>query len=554
MRHALLLLLALALPCSAQAPRRPVEAKHGMVVCVSPPAADVGLAVLKRGGNAVDAAVAVAFAEAVTYPAAGNIGGGGFMLVWPGKGKEPVVIDYREMAPAAATPDMFAKGIDWYSPKVAGVPGTVRGLALAHKKFGKLPWRDVVTPAVKLADGFVIDAALARSLNAVLAFPKTTNAEFRRVYGQNGGQDKWQPGDTLKLPDLANTLRAIAEHGADAFYTGELAAKLETEMRASGGLIRKADLAKYTAKVRKPIHGTYRGYDIYAPPPPSSGGIVLVEMLNILENFSLNTRPSNSAETVHLMAEAMRRAYCDRARHLGDQDFVTIPAHLTSKEYAKKLAATIDPAKATPSASLAPDIPLTEGGTQTTHFSVADENGMCVANTYTLENSYGCRVVVRGAGYILNNEMTDFNHVPGVTTRAGLIGTKPNQIAPGKRMLSSMTPTIVAKDGQPVLITGSPGGRTIINTVLCVVVNVIDYGMNVQAAVDAPRMHMQWFPDRVQLEDFPGFAALAAKLRAMGYTVTKHRQGDAHSIARDPKTGTLYGAADQRIDGKAAGY
>jgi gamma-glutamyltranspeptidase/glutathione hydrolase len=556
MRAALFLSLATAFPGFAQAPPRDaVQTRNGMVVCVSPPAADVGLAVLKRGGNAVDAAVAVAFAEAVTWPEAGNIGGGGFMLVWPGNGKEPVVIDYREMAPAAATPDMFAKGIDYQSPKVAGVPGTVRGLELAHKKFGKLPWKDLVLPAVKLAEeGFEVNAALARRLNGVLTEGRTKNAEFRRVYGKKGGADRWQAGDKLTLPDLGKTLRAIAETGPDTFYTGELAELVDAEMKAGGGLITKADLAKYEAKVRKPIHGTYRGHDVYAPPPPSSGGVALVEMLNILETFDLKMHDRYSPRTVHLMAEAMRRAYLDRARHLGDQDFVTVPEHLTSKEYARKLAAGIDPAKATPSESLAPDIPIADGGDSTTHFSVADRDGMCVANTYTLENSFGCRVVVRGAGYILNNEMTDFNHKPGVTTRSGLIGTRPNQAAPGKRMLSSMTPTILAKDGKPVLITGSPGGRTIINTVLCHVVNFVDYSMAPQALVDAPRMHHQWFPDRIAHEDRAGFSELSAKLRAMGHTVTKGRQGDGHTIVIDPETGTMHGAADRRLDGKAAGY
>jgi gamma-glutamyltranspeptidase/glutathione hydrolase len=556
MRTALLLVLATSLPVLAQAPpRQAVEAKNGMVVCVSPPAADVGVAVLKRGGNAVDAAVAVAFAEAVTWPEAGNIGGGGFMLVWPGTGKEPVVIDYRETAPAAATADMFANGIDYQSPKVAGVPGTVRGLELAHKRFGKLPWKDLVLPAVKLAEeGFEVNAALARRLNDVLFNKRTTNAEFRRVYGKNGGAVRWQPGDRLTLPDLGQTLRAIAETGPDAFYTGKLAELVEAEMKAGDGLITKADLAKYEAKVRKPVHGTYRGYDVYAPPPPSSGGVTLVETLNILETFDLKKCDRYSPQTVHLMAEAMRRAYLDRARHLGDQDFVTVPDHLTSKGYAKKLAAGIDPAKATPSESLAPDIPIADGGDSTTHFSVADKDGMCVANTYTLENSFGCRVVVRGAGYILNNEMTDFNHKPGVTSRTGLIGTTPNQAAPGKRMLSSMTPTILAKDGKAVLVTGSPGGRTIINTVLCHVVNFADYGMAPQALVDAPRMHHQWFPDRLAHEDCAGFPELSAKLKAMGHTVTKSRQGDGHTIVIDPKTGTMHGAADRRLDGKAAGY
>ena len=556
MFRATLLLVLLTPPALLRADDTPrtVEAKNGMVVCVSPPAADVGVAVLKQGGSAVDAAVAVAFAMAVTWPEAGNVGGGGFMLVWPGAAKEPTMFDYRETAPAAATPDMFAKEVKYFSHKVAGVPGTVRGMELAHKRFGKRPWRDVVMPAVKLAeDGFPVNDALARGLNAILADPKTKNAEFRRVFGKSDGS-KWQPGDTLRQPDLGKTLRAVAEQGADAFYTGEPAAKLVDEMKAGGGLINAEDLAAYRAKERKPTHGTYRGYDVYAASPPASGGVTLTLMLNMLETFDVRKHPRHSPETTHLLAEVMRRAYLDRARHLGDPDFTPIPAHLATKEYAKQLAAGIDPAKATPSATLADDIPIAESGGETTHFSVVDKDGTCVANTYTIENSWGNRVVVRGAGYILNNEMTDFNHRPGVTDRTGRIGTKPNLVAPGKRMLSSQCPTIVAKDGKPVLVTGSPGGRTIINTVLCVVVNVVDYGMDVRAAVDAPRMHHQWLPDRIVHEDFPGFDALAAKLQAMGHEVTKSRQGDAHSIAIDPATGTLTGAADTRRDGKAAGY
>jgi gamma-glutamyltranspeptidase/glutathione hydrolase len=554
MKHAaaLFALAVLAPFASAQAPRQAVEARNGMVVAVCPIAAAVGADVLKAGGTAVDAAVAVAFAEAVTWPEAGNIGGGGFMLVWPGSGKEPTFFDYREKAPAAATEDMFARGVDGQSHKVAGVPGTVRGLELAHKRFGRRPWKELVLPAVRLAeDGFTVDGPLARRLNGVLT-EKTRNVEFKRVYGKPGG-GAWRDGDTLRLPDLARTLRLVAEKGADGFYAGETAEKIAAEMKAGGGLITAADLAAYTAKERKPVHGTYRGYDVYGPPPPSSGGTAVVEALNILETFDLAKHPRQSPETVHLMAEAMRRAFADRAKHLGDPDFVTVPEHLASKEYAKKLAAGIDPAKATPSASLAPEIELRDGGNSTTHFSVIDKDGMAVANTYTLENSFGNRVVVRGAGFILNNEMTDFNTRPGVTTRTGTIGTPANRIAPGKRMLSSMTPTIVAKDGKVLLVTGSPGGRTIINTVLCVLVNVLDYRMPPQQAVDEPRLHQQWFPDRISLERAGERPEPVEKLKAMGHAVTGvGHQGDAHTIWVDPKTGAYVGAADRRINGKAS--
>jgi gamma-glutamyltranspeptidase/glutathione hydrolase len=515
----------------------------------------VGLDVLKQGGNAVDAAVATAFALAVTHPAAGNIGGGGFMVVHPptSRGK-PVVIEYRETAPAAATRDLLAKQKGMTGHRVVGVPGTVRGLALAHQKFGKLPWKTVLLPAVKLAEeGFVLDQHHANSLNGVLkgakAFP-----ELLRVYGKNNGKELWKAGDRLVLPDLGRTLRLIAEQGADAFYKGPIAEQIVAEMKAGGGLITKADLAGYQAQLREPVHGTYRGYDVYGPPPPSSGGIGLVEMLNILETFDLRKQGRWSPETLHVMIEAMRRAYLDRARYLGDPAFTKVPAHLTSKDYARKLAASIDLKKATPSEALAPDITIAGEGESTTHFSVIDRDGLAVANTYTLEQSYGSRVVVKGAGFLLNNEMTDFNRQPGVTDRKGGIGTEPNLIAPGKRMLSSMTPTIVAKDGKVLLITGSPGGRTIINTVLCLLVNVLDFDMDIQAAVDAPRLHHQWLPDLVRFEGAKEHPEAVTRLQEMGHTVQSARQGDAHSIWVDPKTGRYHGAADRRLSGKAVGY
>jgi gamma-glutamyltranspeptidase/glutathione hydrolase len=543
---------------TAQTPdTRTTQAKNGVVVCVSPPAADVGLEILKKGGNAVDAAVAIGFAQAVTWPEAGNIGGGGFMMVYPGNGKEPILFEYRETAPAAAKRDMFASGkLNAHSHQAAGVPGTVRGFALAHAKFGKLPWKDVVMPAVKLAeDGFTVNAVLARGLNNVLKSAETTNAEFKRVYGKNGGKAFWDAGDKLVLADLGRTLRRIAENGPDAFYTGEIAGLLEAEMKDAGHWITKADLAAYAAQERKPIHGTYRGFDIYGPSPPSGGGTVLVEALNILENFDLAKHDRWSPEANHLILEAMKRAYCDRARHLGDPAFTAIPTHLTDKGYAKKLAAGIDPKKATPSETLAPEIKLDTPSDSTTHYSVVDKDGMAVSNTYTLEHSYGNRVVVRGAGYILNNEMTDFNPKPGLTTRGGVIGTKPNQAEPGKRMLSSQTPTFVSKDGQLRYVVGSPGGRTISNTVLCVLVNVLDYGMDLRSAVDAPRWHHQWFPDVATFEGAKEHADLVAKLKALGQAVEpRAKQGDAHSIAIDPKTGMRIGVADKRLDGKAAGY
>jgi gamma-glutamyltranspeptidase/glutathione hydrolase len=449
---------------------------------------------------------------------------------------------------------MFKSSDSWYGHKVVGVPGTVRGLALAHKKFGKLPWKRVVQPAVDLAEkGFEVGAPLASSLNSIVANSKDF-PELRRVLGKKGGAEQWEAGDRFKQPDLAKTLRLIEEQGPDAFYKGEIADQIAAEMKSGNGLINKDDLAGYEAKARTPIHGAYRGYDVYSPPPPSSGGTCLVEMLNILEYFDLSKQGRWSPETLHLMIESMRRAYRDRAGYLGDPDFVKAPAFLTTKEYAKKLADGIDKTKATPSADLAGDIRIDHESDSTTHFSIIDKSGMAVANTFTLERSYGSRVVVKGAGFLLNDEMIDFNWRPGVTDEKGSIGTDPNTIAPHKRMLSSQTPTILAKDGKVVLITGSPGSRTIINTVLCIVVNVVDFHMSIRDAVDAPRLHHQWFPDEARFEAVSKNKETIETLRKMGHKITGTGQGDAHSIWVDPKTGVYHGAADNRIDGKAAGY
>jgi gamma-glutamyltranspeptidase/glutathione hydrolase len=545
----IVLLFGVVQPLCAQDAHN-VTSKGGVVVCVSPPAAQVGLTILKQGGNAVDAAVAVAFAQAVTWPEAGNIGGGGFLMLWKDAKTKPVMIDYRETAPAAATADMFAKGVNYHHARTAGVPGTVRGMELAHQQYGKLKWAEVVGPAVKLAEGFKIDAALAMRLNIVVKDKKAGNQEFTSIFGHS---QTWKAGDDLLQPDLAKTLKAIAVDGAKAFYEGDIAKKIVAEIKASDGLISLDDLKSYRAKLREPILVRYRGYDLLLPPLPSSGGITIALMLNMLEPYDLRKNPWSSVETTHLVAESMKRAFCERARYLGDPDFVTVPKHLLTNEHAKKLMESFDPAKATPSATLAPELDIKDGGESTTHFSIVDKDGMCVSNTYTLENAFGCRVVVRGAGFILNNEMTDFNHKPGTTTKTGLIGTDANIIAPGKRMLSSMTPVIVLKDGQPVLVTGSPGGRTIINTVASVLLNTMDYDATVRQAVDAPRLHMQWFPDRIQLEDRPGLDDLMKGLRAKGHTVMKIGQGDAHSIWIEPKTRLRVGAADKRLSGSAVG-
>ncbi len=536
-----------------------LRVEHAAVVSVSAPASRTGRDILQRGGNAVDAAVATAFALAVTYPPAGNIGGGGFMMVLPGPHQQPVCVDYRETAPHAARATTFTLEDSHLDARMVGVPGTVRGLELAHRRYGKLSWRELVAPAIHLArDGFEMDAYVARSLNAIRKDDRSRDyAELQRVYSPAVG-DRWHAGDRLVQLDLAETLKLIAEQGGVGFYEGPTALAIAREMAIRGGLITAEDLKAYTAKLRKPVHGTYRGADIYGPPPPSSGGVALVEMLNLLEPFELSKSDHFSTRSVHLMIESMRRAYADRARYLGDTDFVEIPSHLTSKDYARRLAASINLKRATPSESLAPEIQLAGEGESTTHFSVVDANGMAVSNTYTLEQSYGSRIVVKGCGFLLNNEMGDFNRVAGHTDREGRIGTEANLIAPGKRMLSSQTPVLVTRNGHIVLITGSPGGRTIINTVLCVVLNVLEYGMDLPAAVAAPRLHHGWFPDTVRFEKVESAAQsnLTDRLREMGHVIarTVSVQGDAHSIHVDLESGQITAVADDRLSGCAAGF
>jgi gamma-glutamyltranspeptidase/glutathione hydrolase len=559
MRWTLLLFLQLSLACAPN--EKPITtgatvSGRALVVSVSQPASIVGAQTLQRGGNAADAAVATAFALAVTFPEAGNIGGGGFMLIHFPDGREPAFIDYRETAPAAVDANTFYKKEDRTPHRLAGVPGTVRGLALAHQKFGKLPWRDLVLPAVRLArEGYPLDDDKSAALNRVLAAHKD-QAELQRVFAKPDNTP-WRAGDTLVQPDLANTLELIADRGPGVFYTGPIADQIVSEMARGRGLITRADLAAYAAKSRTPVRGAFRGFDVLSSPPPSSGGIALIEMLNLLETLDLKRYDRFSPRALHLITEAMRRAYADRARRLGDPDFTPLPDRLTSTEYAKQLAASINPEKATPSAALAPDLTLRDEPQNTTHFSVIDSSGMAVSNTYTLEDSFGGKIVVAGAGFLLNNELGDFNPQPGVTTRSGQIGTPPNVAAAGKRPLSSMTPTIVLKDGRPVLITGSPGGRTIINTVLCVLLNRLEYRMSPRDCVDAPRHHHQWLPDRMQLEPaLHANAALTAALGAMGHTIdpAPRRQGDANSIFYDESTGAYVGVADQRRAGSAAGF
>lgn len=541
-----------------------VPSKDGLVVCTSAPACDAGASVMAKGGNAVDAAVATAFALAVTLPAAGNIGGGGFMIVRTPDGKV-TSFDFRERAPLASTRTMYVgkdgnidRALTNAGYLAPGVPGSVRGMAMAHKKFGKLPWKDVVMPGVVLAEqGFAMSAGLARGLNREVSGPMATFPASVAAYGKPGGGE-WHAGERLVLKDLGKTLRAIAEDGPDAFYTGWIADALAADMKANGGLITKEDLSKYEAKERTPLRGTYKGFEIISMPPVSSGGVALIEMLNILEPLDLKSKGLLTAPALHLQIEAMRRAYLDRARHLGDPDFVKVPVEtLTSKAHAREVAKSIDPKKASSSVELGKDIVTvqTQEPDATTHYSVIDRNGMAVTTTTTLEGSYGSHVVVKGAGFLLNNEMGDFNKKPGETNTTGDIGTPANLIAPGKRMLSSMSPAIVTHDGRVVLVTGSPGGRTIPNTVIDVVLGVTAFGQSARNAVSAPRMHHQWMPDSTTIEPGTVSDATIAALRARGHHVrlSNGRQGDAHTIWVDTKTGVAYGAADLRTpDSKAS--
>ena len=530
-----------------------------MVVSASSIASEAGRDVLAAGGNAVDAAIATGFALAVTYPAAGNVGGGGFMVVRFPDGRA-TTFDFRERAPSAATPDMFTDSTGAYSARIhhdsyrsVGVPGTVAGFALAHRRYGDTQWARLVDPAVRLArDGFLVPIGLAQSLES--ARPQfSPYAASVTAYTRNGAP--YTAGERLLQPDLARTLTRIRDEGQDGFYRGETARLIAAEMRRGGGLITEADLAQYEAKERAPIRGSYRGYDIISMPPPSSGGVALVEMLNILEGYDLRAARHNSAPYVHLVTEAMRRAFLDRARYLGDPDFVQPPVErLTSKAYAAKLRATIEADRATVSAPAQVDERYES--TQTTHYSVVDASGMAVSVTYTLEDTYGLGAVVPGAGFILNNEMGDFNGKPGLTDTTGLVGTAANVARPGKRMLSSMTPTIITRGGQLVGVVGSPGGRTIINTVLQVILNQIDFDMGIEDAVAARRFHHQWLPDVLYVERQGLSQDAVSALESAGYRVRwTDEQGTAHSIRIDPLTGARQGAADPRDpDAGAAGY
>ena len=567
----------------------PATARHAMVVSIHHDASDAGVEVLKSGGNAVDAAVAVGFALAVVYPQAGNLGGGGFMLIRMHTG-EAHFVDYREQAPAAATAGMYLDaqgkiipGASTLGYKSIGVPGTVAGLVYAEKTYGHLGLARVMAPAIRLArEGYVLSDEEAHALASaknVATFP-----ESRRLFQRDGNY--YKAGDRFTQPELAGTLTRIAAD-PKTFYTGAMAAELAAFIQKGGGLITPADLAAYHVKDREPLTGNYRGYDILTAPPPSSGGTVLLEILNILSGYDLGKLGDRTPEQVHLITEAFRRAYKDRSDYLGDPDFVQMPIQqMIAPAYAAAWRKSIDPVAPTPSATLirpdrflppppAPAAPA-HVSPQTTHFSVVDAEGNAVASTYTLNNTFGSGVTAGSLGFLLNDEMDDFTSAPGIPNQFGLVQSANNAIAPGKRPLSAMTPTIVigpevcrpgpslqCKPGKPLLVLGSPGGATIITTVANDIISILDNNLNVQQAADAPRFHHQYLPDVLQVEKaFP--LDVVEKLRATGYTVSRANEADEHSpgvwgdsemIYIDPKTGTLLGGQDQRHHfGKAAGY
>ena len=545
---------------SVDAIHHPVWAKNGMVATQEALASDIGLKILKDGGNAVDAAVAVGFALAVTLPRAGNIGGGGFMMVYDAKQGKTVTLDYREKAPSSASRDMYldkegnaVSDLSRYHGLAVGVPGTVAGLLKALEDHGTMSRGQVMAPAIALAEnGIEVTAGLSESLEALSdrlqKWPST-----KKIFFKADGST-YQPGERLKQPELAKSLKLIAAKGSDGFYKGETARKLVKAVNEAGGKMSLQDLANYQAIARTPVKGDYRGYEIVSMPPPSSGGIHIVQILNILEGYPLKAYGQNSAQTIHLMAEAMQLAYADRSEYLGDSDFIDVPASgLTAQPYADKLRALINPNKATPAATIKANNPLPYESDQTTHFSIVDKDGNAVANTYTLNFSYGTGLVAEGTGILLNNEMDDFSAKPGVPNGYGLIGGDANAVEANKRPLSSMSPTIVFKDSKPYIVTGSPGGSRIITTVTQVISNVIDHDMNIAEATHAPRIHDQWLPDEIRIEKALNIDTIK-KLESMGHKVSQQSaMGSTQSIMVTPNG--VYGSSDPRIvDAAVVGY
>jgi len=529
----------------------PVIGKSGMVASQEALASQVGIDILQRGGNAVDAAVATGFAMAVTLPKAGNLGGGGFMMIYLKDKNKTVALDYREMAPIKAYADMFIdsegkfdRDMAGFTYKAAGVPGTVAGMIHALEKYGTMSLKQVIAPAVKLAQqGFIVSPGLANDLvvkRKRLTRYEATKAIFYKKDGQN-----LQAGDRLVQKDLAWSLKQIAQGGRKAFYEGAIAKRIVAASDKYDGLFSLQDFKSYEVKEREAIRGTYRGYEIISMPPPSSGGVHLVQMLNVLEGYDLRLMGHNSAQYLHTLTEVMKRAYADRSLHLGDPDFYRVPvAKLISKQYAAELRDRIPLDKATPSVDIAPSKTFSRESHDTTHYSVADKWGNIVSNTYTINYSYGSGIVADGTGILLNNEMDDFSAKPGEPNGYGLLGSEANAIEPRKRPLSSMTPTLVIKDGKPILATGSPGGSTIITIVLQMVLNTIDFDMNIAEATSVPRMHHQWFPDMMFIE--PGVSIDTVRLlRQMGHKTKRSRtMGSTQSIMAID--GYLYGASDTR--------
>jgi gamma-glutamyltranspeptidase/glutathione hydrolase len=548
-----LLAALLALPAYALTP---VAGRSGMVASSEPLASQAGVEILRAGGNAVDAAVAVGFTLAVTFPQAGNLGGGGFMLIRMATG-DAMVVDYREQAPAAATRAMYQDaqgnviaGASTLGARAAGIPGTVMGLALAEEKYGHLGLARVMAPAIHLArNGFPVSYSLAQHFRTERALLEKFDGS-RHIFLHDG--NFYEAGAVFRQPDLARTLAAIAKRGPQAFYSGAAAQALVATMRKYNGLISREDLEHYQAKLRPPLVGHFRGFDILSPPPPSAGGTMLIEMLNVLEPLDLGT--ANSYPSIHLLAETMRRAYADRASYMGDADFTSVPvAGLTSPRYAAQLRAEILGAR--PDAPVRPGEPQVFESGATTHFSVVDAEGDAVANTYTLNGWFGSGVTVEGAGFFLNNEMDDFTAKPGSPNLFGLVQGEANAIAPHKRPLSSMTPTVVTRGGKVRLVLGSPGGSTITNTVLQVLLNVLVYKMDVLQAVTSPRFHDQWTPDLLTFEQVGFSSDTLGKLQQAGYPMDfRESIGDCEAVEVAPESGWRFGASDPRADGKAVGY
>lgn len=585
-----LLCLATLFASPSFAQRSAVEAERGIVTSAHVLASQAGLEILQRGGNAVDAAVATGLALTSVYPIAGNLGGGGFMALHladgsnQGRGRQ-VIIDYRETAPAAATRDMYLgpdgevlKGpgssiVGW---RASGVPGSVAGFALAFEKYGskKLTWAEVCEPARRLAAAHVLSATAAAALQGNHENRLALFEESRRIF-QNGGA-YWKPGDIFRQPDLAATFARLQQDGPREFYEGETAKRIADAMAKNQGTITLDDLKRYRAVERTPLRGSYRGHEIVTMPPPSSGGLVLLQILGMLEAHDLRALGQNSAAKLHLFAEAMRRAFRDRAEYLGDPDFVTVPvAELLDRDYLARRMRDFDPQRATPSDKVQPGLGPTKisqrstrdarlfapESSETTHFSVVDAAGNAVANTYTLNGNFGSGVTIPGTGVLMNNEMDDFTAKVGVKNMFGLLQGPANAIQPGKRPLSAMTPTLVFKDGKLLLVTGSPGGPTIINTVLQVITNLVDFEMPVAQAVEAPRIHHQWVPDTLTYERYGLSSDTAARLKDMGHDLKERAsyegryQGDAETIYIDPRTNLRHGAADPRkADSRAVGY